>query len=545
MLSTNTLLRDGRYRIGHAISSGQLGAIYTAEDQTTKQHVAVIVSTVSQADANDDRVEDLTGLQHDGLMRVSESFHENSYAYKVTEPIKELEIFSETEAAPNETETANLFERLTSILQALGTLRVRFPKLRFIEIMPENVIETADGKLKLLFVEMPGILFARNPPDSPYLPFERAWNDLDLISQRAFYRGFDDAALEMLESPPDERSDIYSLGAVFYKLLTGHSPLTSFERSFEMLTTKKDPLQPPLSRNLAISAEQSQFVMKMLELKREDRFSSFAEAISQMPGMSNPSEMHSSSQPAAEIDDLGLLLEIPAQPSHDHVPSVPNGHKATSPVLDELLALSSMEVTPESAKYSEDLNSFVDQFYSQDRLQERLEEHFSVKETDEETQYSVTETALKNSHAETTPSFSLEAEEPTGNASFVKMIGLAVAGIVVVGAGGFGILSFMSSDKPEKSDDRTTYQAPAAASLPEPQPQPAQPTADSQPADQSVTTPAEEPQVAETKTETPPGVVKSRPQTAELKSPKPTDPKPAPKAEAKPKKKMTVDDLLN
>lgn len=46
MLSANTLLRDGRYRIGHAISSGQLGAIYTAEDQTTKQQVAVIVSTV-------------------------------------------------------------------------------------------------------------------------------------------------------------------------------------------------------------------------------------------------------------------------------------------------------------------------------------------------------------------------------------------------------------------------------------------------------------------------------------------------------------------
>lgn len=538
MLSTNTLLRDSRYRIGHAISSGQLGAIYTAEDQTTKQQVAVIESRIP---ASEDRTESLIRLEHDGLVRITENFQENGHSYQVTEPIKQLEIFAETEDLPTETDASRIFDRLNPILLALKSLRTEFPKLRFIEIMPENVIETADGKWKLLFIETPGILFARNPQDSPYLPFERVWNDLDLISQRAFYRAFDDAALEQLESAPDERSDMYSLGAVFYKLLSCRSPLTSFERSFEMLDSKKDPLPQPASLNAAVNHTQSQFVMNMLEPKREDRFASIEDAISQLPNMPEKKDVIASHELAANNDDFDLL-EIPTEPPAEPAEVKTNGRRVNAPVLDDLEALASREVSPESASHAEELDSFVQQFYSSGPLVQNLDENKTVQERYEVVSASkpVTEVAEKTFEG---PVFSVEMDVSTEKANPMKMVGIAVVGIVVVAAAGFGLLNMTSSDT-AKSMDQTTSQAPAAAAsvLSEPQQQPAP---SSEPVDQVSSASNTSAQVDEVQPISQPSATKARPQVAEVKPTKPNEAKPAPKPEQKPKKKITVDDLLN
>ncbi len=537
MLSTNTLLRDGRYRIGHAISSGQLGAIYTAEDQTTKQQVALIVSTVGKADTDDNQIENLISLHHDGLVRITDNFQENGLAYQITEPIRMLEIFAVTEARPNESEVAETFAQLSPIMLALDALRKEFPRLRFIEILPENIIETADGKFKLLFIDTPGILFARNPPDSPYLPFERVWDELDMISQRAFYRAFDDVALESLEAPPDERSDIYSLGAVFYKLLTSHSPLTAFERAFEMLETKKDALQSLTSLNPAVSQAQSQFVMKILELKREDRFASFDEAILSLPSSSQRNDIRVSQQHVVESDDHDLL-EIPFELEPERIDDATNGHHDNAPVLDELVSLSSREVTPESASYTEELDSFVQQFYAQDRVEEKIAQEEIVEEEEEEVGFSATVPVIGKNYDTTV--FSVAAQEAPQNSGRTKLIGLAAAGIVVVGVGGFGLVSFMSSGSSDQPEKQTTYQAPTT-SLSEPQQQPSPATESANP---TLTTTNDVPQVAESETDAKPNSAKARPQVAGVK-PKPTDNKPAAKQEQRPKKKITVDDLLN
>lgn len=535
MLSTNTLLRDGKYRIGHAISSGQLGAIYTAEDQTTKQQIAVIESRVP---VDEGRGEHLMRLELDGLVQITESYQENGYSYQVTEPIKQLEIFAETEELPTESDAARVFDGLSPILVALKSLRVEFPKLRFIEIMPENVIETADGKWRLLFIETPGILFARNPQDSPYLPFERVWNDLDLITQRAFYREFDDAELEQLEAAPDERSDIYSLGAVFYKLLCGRSPLTSFERSFEMLNSKNDPLPQSTSLNGAVNPTQSKFIMKMLELKREDRFTSIDDAISGLSAMTEEKHTAESHDLAAEIDEFDLL-EIPSEPQTEQGEIKTNGHNVAEPNFDELVSLSSIHVTAESVSHAEELDSFVQQFYSEGPIVpiSAKDEIVEVREEVVTHREAVTRPITEKPD---TPTFLVEAEDTPQNTGFAKMIGVAVAGIVVVGVGGFALLNMTSSDE-GKSQDQTTYQAPAPSVSTEIQ---QQPVPSAEPANQNSTVQNTPSQVAGTQPETQPTASKTRPQVAEVKPSKPAETKPA-KTEQKPKKKITVDDLLN
>ncbi len=530
MLSANTLLRDGRYRIGHAITSGRAGTLYTAEDQISKQHVAI----VERFETDEGRTENLIKLRHEGLVSVVDNFRENEHDYEVTEPI------AKTEAKPNSTAVNEIFGRLAPILQAIAALRAKFPSRKFVEICAENIFTTADGNLKLLFVESYGIISPKNPQESPYLPFERVWDDLDLISQRAFYREFDDETLELLESAPDARSDMYSLGAVFYELLTGRAPLSAFERSFEMLDGKTDPLTPIFSLNNTVSSTQSQFVMKLLAVKRENRFDSLEDILMNMPMTPNDINNNNRAQnDATDIDNLELL-EIPIEPQRERAEAVINGNRSDTHVLDQVFELSTTEISPESAMHAEDLDSFVDQFYSKDELHDRIDAHLAAKKVVNESEVATTEAVVENKVfepvVEKRPTFSPEPETPKQRGGFGKMIGIAVASILVVGVAGFGLLSFMSGET-NSAQEQMPYQAPGA-SIVEPS---QQPVTSNEPV---TSTSTETPQNIDAQPETPTAPAKSRPQVAEAKPAKPAEAKPA-KTEEKPKKKMTVDDLLN
>ena len=71
-------------------------------------------------------------------------------------------------------------------------------------------------------------------------------------------------APEQLERPQevDQRADIYSLGVVFYEMLTGGTP--------------RRPLEPP-SEKAAVDPRVDEVVLRALEKQREKRYSSAGE----------------------------------------------------------------------------------------------------------------------------------------------------------------------------------------------------------------------------------------------------------------------------
>jgi serine/threonine protein kinase/tetratricopeptide (TPR) repeat protein len=77
----------------------------------------------------------------------------------------------------------------------------------------------------------------------------------------------------------DARSDLFSLGIIFYEMLTGISPYQADTAIATLLKRTQERPQPPADVDPAIPRAISDVVMKCLEINRDDRYSSAREIL--------------------------------------------------------------------------------------------------------------------------------------------------------------------------------------------------------------------------------------------------------------------------
>jgi len=78
------------------------------------------------------------------------------------------------------------------------------------------------------------------------------------------------------DSEPDERCDIYSLGAVAYYLLTGSPPFDGDKAIRVILAHAHDPVVPPSRLREEVPADLEQVVLRCLAKNPDDRYASAA-----------------------------------------------------------------------------------------------------------------------------------------------------------------------------------------------------------------------------------------------------------------------------
>ncbi len=581
MLTTNQNLQQGRYRIVSQLGQNGAGTSYEAFDNTLGANVLLKeipdnlgkATTPIQLEARKvsfaKKAKALTEMKHESLLLVKDFFSEIDHHYLVTEFAGGNTLGELLDKNKKPFPVADVSNWADSLLDALNYLHTLTPPVIHGEVKPQNIRLSADGKVKLLVFNLVKSADEINASANltfdgavlPYLPLEQIWQGLDAASKKVILTNYDDKSERVLEQPADARSDVFSLGAALYHLLTARIPADALTRSIDILEGKSDPLQSPTQLNPSIPQEVSEVLMKALEIKRENRFSS-AVIMRQVlrTAFVRVKERESSAVKSARMED-DAVLEIPvAQPK----PAAPSPAVPKNPEMESEQARQ-LEFIKQQLREAEARRQEAEQRAAQAEKRLLEAEKHTVTEPAKEPFKPVSAETVKESaptaqsaapeEPKSVPSTyqpasdefsSMFAEPPKESGAFKKVAAAAVA-LIVLGGAGFGIYTVTQS--------KSTGQMPAIsttnAAIPAPtaETNPATPTTETAPetSEQATTETTQPTDPTNTEAVNPasnPNAVKPKaatptPQTAQVKKPAST---PAKTAETQ--KKVTLDDLL-
>jgi serine/threonine protein kinase len=296
MLTENQVLQQGRYRIINRLGQNGIGEGYQAYDNVLETNVLLKeiqvslnkVTTPAQLEtlklAFTDEAEFLKEIRHDALLHVRNYFSEIDRQYLVMELVDGNDLGELLKEKKSPFAVEHVTNWADQLLDALNYLHTRMPPVIHRDVKPQNIKLTSDGKIKLFAFGIAARADAKlnatirnqcfDAANLHYLPLEHIWEGLDTASRKVITNSYDEKSQKVLEKPADAQSDIYALGATLYHLLTNKLPVDALERTIEILEGKPDPLPTPSQLNADVPPEISDVLMKALEIKRENRFSS-------------------------------------------------------------------------------------------------------------------------------------------------------------------------------------------------------------------------------------------------------------------------------
>ena len=258
MIETGTILQN-RYRIEKQIGQGGMGKVYVATDERFKSTVAIKETVfedknLRRAFGREARL--LNSLKHAALPRVSDHFSEADGQFLVMEFIagEDLAEMMEHsgEAFPLET-VLNWARQLCDALEYLHAQDIIHR-----DIKPQNLKLTPGGQIVLLDFG----LAKGNPTDAKHQSAAK--------SIFGFSRSY--ASLEQIQGAGTEpRSDLYSLSATLYHLLTGIPPADALTRAMNVLNGKPDPLIAANLINKQVSRGVAEVLSRAMALNAAER----------------------------------------------------------------------------------------------------------------------------------------------------------------------------------------------------------------------------------------------------------------------------------
>lgn len=233
MLAPNTLLQD-RYVVMRLLGQGGMGAVYQATDRKFNNAVALketFYNDVQLRKAFSQEATLLNRLRHAALPVVTDFFAVGDRQFLVMQyiPGKDLEQMLH-ERKDNNHGSFPLNQVLTwgdQLLDAMEYLHSQDPPIIHRDIKPQNLKLTPRGEVILLDFGLAKGVTNKSRASQSIRGYTPNYSSLEQI------RG----------TGTDGRSDIYSLGATLYHLLTGEMPADAMTRMASILTDHPDPLR--------------------------------------------------------------------------------------------------------------------------------------------------------------------------------------------------------------------------------------------------------------------------------------------------------------
>ncbi|HXA36853.1 MAG TPA: serine/threonine-protein kinase [Steroidobacteraceae bacterium] len=273
---------DQRYRFGSVairghrcirqVGSGGMCTIYLAESERAGTLVVLKVFSqvpdVSERMVNFDRFlqeyEIVAGLKHQNIVRIYDLGIADDHAYIAMEhfPAGDLRHRMKTPLLP--LTALKYLEQIASALEAIHSVGVLHRDLK-----PANVMLRADGSLCLIDF---GLAKANE--------VEVSLTGTREIFGTPYYMSPEQGHAEAL----DARSDLYSLGVMFYEMLTGHKPYTGAS-AMEVIYKHKRADLPEIAPQFA---EYQPMLKRLLAKSPGDRYQSARELLEAISALKIP-----------------------------------------------------------------------------------------------------------------------------------------------------------------------------------------------------------------------------------------------------------------
>jgi len=244
-----------------------MGAVYEAIDQRLDTTVALKETLFS-----DERLRKqferearlLARLHHPALPRVSDHFSESEGQFLVMQfiPGDDLSEMMTRKRGPFPAD--QVLTWADQLLDALDYLHTQDPQIVHRDIKPQNLKLTSRGQIILLDFGL-----AKGQA-----------GDISRVTTAASIFGYTPnyAPLEQIQGlGTDSRSDLYSLGATLYHLMTGVKPPDALTRAAAVVNGQPDPLQPASEANSALAADVDAVLGKAMAQNREQRYATAAD----------------------------------------------------------------------------------------------------------------------------------------------------------------------------------------------------------------------------------------------------------------------------
>lgn len=266
VLTTGSVVHD-RYVVEKVLGRGGFSAVYLVRDQRVRQNLFALKELIDPQKRERERftfeAEVLRRVDHPSLPRVYRVFEDdaNNRAYILMDYIEgpNLEVLRRQQAEKRFS-VQQVLSIMKPIMNAVGYLHQQNLPIIHRDIKPANIIVPTSGDEAVL-VDF-GIAKEFDPESTT-------------TAVRHASPGY--GSPEHYGTGTNPRTDIYSLGATIYSLLTGHVPTDAFYRTTQMGSRGIDPLEPIHNYAPNVPSHLAEAIYRAMALDPEKRFPSVQE----------------------------------------------------------------------------------------------------------------------------------------------------------------------------------------------------------------------------------------------------------------------------
>ena len=282
----------GRYVVDKKIGEGGMGCVYRATDQQLERTVALKVLPLEKA--SDPRLvkrfkqeaQAAAALKHKNIVGVYDSGEIDGFLYIAMEYIDGIDVHElvKRKGVLDIRRSRDIMKQLARALQHAYEQNIVHR-----DIKPSNLLIDRDGKVRLADMGL-----ARSLDDSEKSGITRAGTTVGTVDYMSPEQTRDSRAA-------DTRSDMYSLGATWYYLLTGQAMFPDGDLLNRINAHATNPPPNPQDLNEEVPHGVVEVMHRMLEKKPEDRFQTPDELLEAIETMSM--------KKSSELD-MGLLAAL-------------------------------------------------------------------------------------------------------------------------------------------------------------------------------------------------------------------------------------------